>query len=971
MAEFYQWCAHNHRKADIDSLNEYAEVSGMDIEDYEDVLSFLDGQQEDSEELRLGRKRTASMTLHRGIGLRRDDLHPELAERIDHVLGGGSDPHLSGDLLNHIHRDGEGMGSCWSPRDWMADWHNKQVSIDPPGTMFPRMEPADYSVTVSGDWDGSRGQQGYDEDIYNLEPGAEVKVHGLKIKSRGKDGKDWVDLGGDNTVVRHATAPVLDKPADFPDDWFEQHWGDDDDAPLPVPEQTGPPPRPADKILNEWVNARDSVTPGNLRDWHAAPWTNPLEQTLYKEFQHDWWPNSEASKVRSPDKVNTGWYHHPDEPITHWLNVEDFLNERYPEAATGGKYGLERVTPILQRQVDDRMLSPEKMEEYGYIGHGNAITQAMLNLHNKLQGRKWDSPKDRMRYYELMLRHIGPNGKKVSRLAKLIVAMAWQEWAPKIKNTGVGTWACPEGGGCAHKDGSRSSYKVYHEGSNDPYPSYLNYSHYHTWIDDIDMNVKEPVLGINMLYVNANHRKDGVAEAMMRRLVEDHPGARIVPGDMSEQGQAFHDRMLEKEPKLGEVVTDDVAVHLSRNIVAQANRLLLAMAWDEWAPKIQGGCRDNGFRGCTYDRVGTEGRYIIPQAGAFLDYYHYNHRGQDQVAVSGIYTHPSNRGDGVAEAMMRRLSEDHPGVPIDPGVMTRDGQGFHDRMLDKDPQAKDLLLQANRVLLAMAWQDWAPKIRHYPNSYGGLAPDYHLYQIDHGPEEDEDSEMLGLDRNSSLSFQVIPNDKEVQIESIDTHPSFRNQGIAEAMMRKLHQEHPGHTIHPGPMSQAGRAFYHRMLEKEPEARSIVAHANQVLRHANYLESPEGRAHFEQLMQMQQQTENFRNGPHDNWYHVSPHDLPEGTKLVPGGVGNSATSQDFYDMGFGDDAGNLKDMGSGRPQHVWLTPDLDDAHFWSAALNAPHIYQVDPHETPSPWNGTGTDGFVSPGATIRKKVSGGQ
>lgn len=380
-----------------------------------------------------------------------------------------------------------------------------------------------------------------------------------------------------------ANGPVLDKPADFPDDWFEKHWGDDDDAPLPVPEQTGPPPRPADKILNEWVNARDSITPENLSDWHAAPWTNPLEQTLYKEFQHDWWPNSEASKVRSPENVNTGWSFHPDEPITHWLNVEDFLNERYPEAATGGKYGLEHAGPMLQRKVNDQMLSPEKMKEYGYIGHGNAITQAMLNLHNKLQGRKWDRPQDQKRYYELMLRHIGPNGKKVSRLAKLIEAMAWEE---------------------------------------------------------------------------------------------------------------------------------------------------------------------------------------------------------------------------------------------------------------------------------------------------------------------------------------------------------------------------------------------------PTARELVTAAHEVMRHANYLESPEGRAHLEQLMQMQQQQEKFRNGPHDNWYHVSPHDLPEGTKLVPGGVGNSATSQDFYDMGFGDDSGNLKDMGGGRTQHVWLTPDLDDAHFWSAALNAPHIYQVDPHETPSPWNGTGTDGFVSPGATIRKKVSGG-
>ena len=566
MAEFYQWCAHNHRKADINALNQYAQVSGMSIQDYEDVLSFLDGQRDDSEELRLG-KRTATA---------------------------------------------------------------------------PVLDALQYEDQIRADF-------------------PEV-----------------------------ANGPVLDKPADFPDDWFEKHWGEDDDAPLPVPEQTGPPPRPADKILNEWVNARDSITPGNLSDWHAAPWTNPLEETLYKEFQHDWWPGSEAAMVRNPENVNTGWSFHPDEPITHWLNVEDFLNERYPEAATGGKYGLERVAPILQRQVDDRMLSPEKMEEYGYIGHGNAITQAMLNLHNKLQGREWDSPKDRKRYYELMLRHIGPNGKKVSRLAKLIEAMAWDEWAPKIKSEG----------GCAPCD--------YMEG---------------------------------------------------------------IPAEWG--GYSIED---EKNNPIGN-----------------------------------------------------------------LSFTHYTENNKPHVGIRGIYTHPSYRHDGVAEALMRRLHEDHPGIPIYPGGMSSDGQAFHDRMLDK----------------------------------------------------------------------------------------------------------------------------------EPAARELVTAAHEVIRQANYLESPEGRAHFEQLMQMQQQIEKFRNGPHENWYHVSPHDLPEGTKLVPGGVGNSATSQDFYDMGFGDDAGNLKDMGAGRTQHVWLTPDLDDAHFWSAALNAPHIYEVDPHETPSPWNGTGTDGFVSPGATIRKKVSGGQ
>lgn len=112
-------------------------------------------------------------------------------------------------------------------------------------------------------------------------------------------------------------------------------------------------------------------------------------------------------------------------------------------------------------------------------------------------------------------------------------------------------------------------------------------------------------------------------------------------------------------------------------------------------------------------------------------------------------------------------------------------------------------------------------------------------------------------------------------------------------------------------------------------------------------------------------------PTGKWYHVSPNEMEEETQLVAGGPEGKATSQDFYDMGFGDDSGTLQNMGGGRTNHVWLTPDLDDAHFWSAALDAPHIYEVDPHEEPQPWNGTGTDGWVAPGASIRKRVSGEQ
>jgi ribosomal protein S18 acetylase RimI-like enzyme len=119
-----------------------------------------------------------------------------------------------------------------------------------------------------------------------------------------------------------------------------------------------------------------------------------------------------------------------------------------------------------------------------------------------------------------------------------------------------------------------------------------------------------------------------------------------------------------------------------------------AMAWDEWAPQIQGGCTGNCERG-------DDGVYFIDhddpqQRQSFLEYGHRQRMDENlnpvlALHVHGLATHPNHRNDGVAEALMRRLAEDHPGVPIHPGHMTNDGQAFHDRMLDKEPGARKMM----------------------------------------------------------------------------------------------------------------------------------------------------------------------------------------------------------------------------------------------------------------------------------------
>ena len=45
LAEFFQWCAHNRYKPNQVALDQYAQVSGMDLQDYQDLSNFLDGME--------------------------------------------------------------------------------------------------------------------------------------------------------------------------------------------------------------------------------------------------------------------------------------------------------------------------------------------------------------------------------------------------------------------------------------------------------------------------------------------------------------------------------------------------------------------------------------------------------------------------------------------------------------------------------------------------------------------------------------------------------------------------------------------------------------------------------------------------------------------------------------------------------------------------------------------------------------
>lgn len=95
-----------------------------------------------------------------------------------------------------------------------------------------------------------------------------------------------------------------------------------------------------------------------------------------------------------------------------------------------------------------------------------------------------------------------------------------------------------------------------------------------------------------------------------------------------------------------------------------------------------------------------------------------------------------------------------------------------------------------------------------------------------------------------------------------------------------------------------------------------------------------------------------------WYHASPHELKPGTSLVPRGNKSPFADSSYYKQ--------IQD----RENHVWVSPDLDDAHGWRSAMEEDgsppvHIYSVKPHTPPDFWDQD--TGHSTAGATVLRKV----
>lgn len=646
--------------------------------------------------------------LHRGVGLRKGDMSPELEQRFVSALESGiGDPDLASDLLAHMERDGTGLGGFWAhSKDgpWLAEGFSRRVQ---PSRW--QNDPADYSVVMGADWDGNGSHYDWDTDpdYRKLLPGAKIRVNSVRISSPKHD---WLELGGDQERHAHRTAmawqdwaPHIEKECrdcewDFEGrkthqhlepDWNYSggnpmryviehptrypgrstldygHYLDDDDKPFlgihmietdPEFQHDGVAESLMRKLHEDYPGV--PIDPGGMTD-DGKGFKESLEKkipesksilrqrpsyaTARRDFLAMAWDEWADKIVHTPPEKdgtllgNQGSYevtHENEEDVSgllYSLNAEGpednsiFIDSLYTHPKFRDQGLAEALMRRLHQEYPDRRINP------GYMtGDGQAFHDRMIE--------KEPSAKD-----------------LVTAANRILVAMAWQDWAPKIQHYAPG------------RAKGKGFYSVDHGNG---ITSDLSYTPDH----------QAKTLDIGLIGVNKRFQGDGLAEALVRRLHEDHPGYTINTGYMTPEGQGFHDRMLEKEPAARDLVT--------------ARKIMLAMAWEDYKDKIQGGCR------ACYD--GWEGRYTIPQAGAFLNYTHGTHNGNPSVKVDGIYTHPSDRGKGVMEALIRRLVEDHPGTHISPGMMTTDGQKFHDRMLEKDPGAKDIVTAANWVLQSIA-----------------------------------------------------------------------------------------------------------------------------------------------------------------------------------------------------------------------------------------------------------------------------
>jgi GNAT superfamily N-acetyltransferase len=628
----------------------------------------------------------------------------------------------------------------------------------------------------------------------------------------------------------------------------------------------------ATDILNE-VSKQDP----NMTDEQVKPWSNRLERALYKEFM-DWWPTSETAKHRSPETVTTNWSNFPNEPITHWLNVEDFLNERHPDAATGAAFGYEQANGLLERLFNNKAPDDDWLAEHGYIGTGNVKTQAMLNLHNKLQKRSWASDQDKQKYMELMLRHFGPAAQRLGRLVKACRRVA------SIRTAEASSYGLMQFfQWCTEKrlKPNRASLSLYAQEAGISLEEYQDISAFiaSMGMDSQYLELAQTFTGRRMWddgpYYAAgwDDEDDDDDDEPLHKHAMPAPapeGLRFEPGQAHSNGidriNAFvgddHVGWLEwladnnpwsmvTDRKPGEVshiwvnpdqrrqsVATEMFDHVKKNVRPDLHhsprRTDLGRMWvdhEEGRQKVAMPLpppdglhfkyhHDNesipeGYSGA---KQGGAHTFLAPAVAAYVDdnpvgyvewwpgknypnaQQHYRHtmdRGKPG-EVYYIYIKPELRRHNIATMMFDWAKQNaEPELHHSP-KRSELGQKWVGYEEGRDGGG-DLTKAASRRFYAMPWQDWSDKINSSPGSYF----------IDHGNKV-----------QSKVTYQHSPKDG-IHIDVIRTAPAFRGDGVAESMVRKMADDHPGVPIDFSSATTDGEAFRTRMVEKDPRFKKMV------------------------------------------------------------------------------------------------------------------------------------------------------
>lgn len=131
-----------------------------------------------------------------------------------------------------------------------------------------------------------------------------------------------------------------------------------------------------------------------------------------------------------------------------------------------------------------------------------------------------------------------------------------------------------------------------------------------------------------------------------------------------------------------------------------------------------------------------------------------------------------------------------------------------------EPSPTKELRAGNLTKTSMAdTSQWRNKIQHNTHPTGGR---YEIFGQPDGKNWDRIGVLNYLDFKKIFADRNPDYHNALLINGIRVHPDFRNHGVAQAMMERLHQDYPEHKIDPGATTDLGTGFTQHLLHEYPD-----------------------------------------------------------------------------------------------------------------------------------------------------------